>query len=158
MEKNTKELTISRIFDAPRELVFKAWTDPELLAKWWGPRGVTNPECEVDAQVGGAIHITMLAGEELGPLAGQRWPMKGTFIELTPPDRIVFSNQAVDENDNVLIDGITTVIFEEKDSKTIMTLHVIARGISAESPQMLAGMNQGWSESIDKLTELLEKS
>jgi uncharacterized protein YndB with AHSA1/START domain len=53
------ELAITRIFDAPRELVFKAWTVPEMMAKWWGPKGVTNPICEVDAKVGGKIYIVI---------------------------------------------------------------------------------------------------
>ncbi len=60
----TKELILTRILDAPRELVFKAWTDPKMLAEWWGPKGVTNPICEIDAKVGGKIHIVMLAGRE----------------------------------------------------------------------------------------------
>ena len=62
-----KELTITRIFDAPRDLVWKAWTDQKILQKWWGPKGVTNPICEWDARLGGNIYIVMLAGKELGP-------------------------------------------------------------------------------------------
>ena len=61
-----RELTITRTFDAPRELVWKAWTDPKMLERWWGPRGVTNPTCEFDATKGGEIYIVMEAGKELG--------------------------------------------------------------------------------------------
>jgi len=156
-QDNTKELTLTRVFDAPRELVFKAWTDPQLLAQWWGPRGVTNPVSEVDLKVGGALHVVMLAGAELGPMAGQRWPMQGIFKEIQAPEKLVFSNQAIDEDGKVLIDGLTTVVFEEQGDKTKLTLHVTAKGISPESPQMLAGMNQGWTESIDKLGEFLQE-
>lgn len=71
MEKPIKEFTITRMFDAPRELVWKAWTDQKLIRKWWGPRGVTNPTCEWDARPGGKIDLVMLAGKELGQFAGQ---------------------------------------------------------------------------------------
>ncbi len=154
-EQPTKEVVITRVFNAPRELVFKAWTDPALLAQWWGPRGVTNPECEIDVRVGGAIHVVMLAGDELGGLAGQRWPMKGVFQEIEAPGKIVFTNQAVDEDGNVLIDALTTVVLEDEDGKTKLTLTNTAKGVAPQAPQMLEGMEAGWSQSIDKLTELL---
>lgn len=149
------EVTITRTFDAPRELVFKAWTDPEIMAKWWGPKGVTNPTCEIDAKVGGRIRIVMLAGKELGPLAGQRWPMKGIFKEVKPPERLVFVNQAVDEDDNILIDALTTVTFEEENGKTKMTMKTAAKGVSTQAPKMLEGMETGWRQSFDKLVENL---
>ncbi len=155
-QTETKELILTRIFNAPRELVFKAWTDPKMMAKWWGPKGVSNPICEIDAKVGGKIHIVMLAGKELGPFAGQRWPMNGTFQEIKPPERLVFVNQAVDENDNLLIDGLTTVTFEEENGKTKMIMKTIAKGISAQSPKMLEGMEAGWSQSFDKLADSLK--
>jgi uncharacterized protein YndB with AHSA1/START domain len=154
-DENIKELTLEKELDAPRELVWKAWTDPELLAKWWGPRGVTNPECEVDLRPGGTIRVVMLAGEELGEMAGQRWPMQGTFKEIKAPEKLVFLNQAVDEDGKVLIDGITTVTFEEKDGKTKLTVHVTAKAMAPIAEQMIAGMNQGWSQSLDKLSELM---
>lgn len=157
MAENTKQLTLTRVFDAPRELVFKAWTDPGMVAQWWGPQGVTNPTCEIDAKVGGKLHIVMLAGEELGPMAGQRWPMRGVFQEIEEPERLVFVNQAVDENDNVLLDGITTVTFEEENGKTKLTMHAAVKGVSPQAPQMLAGMEAGWSQSLDKLGELVTK-
>lgn len=152
-----KELTITRIFDAPRELVFRAWTDPQLLAQWWGPRGVTNPECEIDLRVGGSIRVVMLAGEVLGELAGQRWPMQGVFQEIREPEKLVFKNQAVDEQGNVLLDGLTTVTFEEATGQTKLTLHTSAKGSTPQAAQMLEGMNAGWTQSIDKLSELINK-
>ncbi|MDE1762123.1 MAG: SRPBCC domain-containing protein, partial [Candidatus Micrarchaeota archaeon] len=97
MANEPKELRITRTFDAPRDIVWKAWTDPKLVQKWWGPRGVTNPVCEVDARVGGRIRIVMKAGAELGPMAGQEWPMNGTFTEVTPKSRLSFSSGALDD-------------------------------------------------------------
>jgi len=157
MAENERELTLVKEFDAPRELVWKFWTDPELLAKWWGPRGVTNPECEVDLRPGGTIRVVMLAGAELGELAGQRWPMQGTFKEVVEPEKLVFVNQALSEEGEVLIDGLTTVTFEEQGGKTKMTLHTVARAVAPPAEQMIAGMNEGWSQSLDKLTELVNK-
>lgn len=154
-EESTRELTLVRIFDAPRELVWRAWTDPQLMAKWWGPSGVTNPTCEIDASVGGKMYIVMLAGEELGSMAGQRWPMRGIFQELQEPERLVFKNQAVDEEENVLIDGLTTVTFEEEGGKTKMTMITTAKAVSPRAPQMLEGMEAGWSQSFDKLGVLM---
>ncbi len=71
-----KELILTRTFTASRELAWKAWTEEKLVATWWGPNGVTNPICRVDAQPGGEIYIVMLAGDELGSMKGSRWPMK----------------------------------------------------------------------------------
>lgn len=79
-----RELDITRTFDASLDIVWRAWTDSKLVAKWWGPRGVTNPVCEVDAMPGGKINIVMLAGKELGPAEGMKWPMIGVFKEVTP--------------------------------------------------------------------------
>jgi len=155
MAEQTRELTLTRVFDAPRELVWRAWTEPELMAKWWGPNGVTNPTCELDAKVGGKMYIVMLADETLGPLAGQRWPMRGEFQEVQEPERLVFKNQAVDENDHVLIDGLTTVTFEEEGGKTKMTMTTVAKAMAPPAPQMLDGMEAGWTQSLEKLGELV---
>jgi uncharacterized protein YndB with AHSA1/START domain len=157
-EANEKELTLTKVFDAPRELVWRYWTEPELLAQWWGPRGVTNPESEVDLRPGGTIRIVMLAGEELGPMAGQRWPMQGTFQEIKAPEKLVFSNQAVDEAGNVLIDGLTTVTLEAEEGKTRMTMHTVAKAVAPPAEQMIEGMTQGWTESLDKLMETVGRS
>jgi len=153
---NEKTIIIERVFNAPREKVWRAWTDPAELAEWWGPKGVTTPECRVDARVGGEIYAVMLAGPELGPMKGQRWPMQGVFKEVVENEKLVFANNAVAEDGTVLIEGETTVLFEDTGvGKTKMTL--IARGVgkAPEAPQMLAGMQQGWSESIDKLGMLI---
>jgi uncharacterized protein YndB with AHSA1/START domain len=149
------ELTINRLFSAPREQVFKAWTDPTLVAKWWGPHGVTNPTCEVDARPGGKINIVMLAGEELGELKGAEWPMEGVFQEVTPPEKLVYSSSAIMDGKPIL-QTINTVTFEEAgNNQTMMTLHVVVTEATAEAEAPLAGMNMGWSQSVDKLAVLL---
>ena len=156
--QNGRELTITRIFDAPRELVWKAWTDPKLVEKWWGPRGVSNPVCKLDAKPNGMIHIVMLAGEELGELEGQRWPMSGTFQELTPPGRLVFTSSAIEDAAGVpQLENRVTVTFEEElGNKTKMTLHVVVTKAGPGTEGPLSGMEMGWTQSIEKLGEMLE--
>jgi uncharacterized protein YndB with AHSA1/START domain len=153
-ENNNRELTITRIFDAPRELVFKAWTDPGLVAQWWGPEGVTNPVCNLDVQPGGAIEIVMLAGEQLGELKGSEWPMKGTFQEISPPEKIVYTSSAIMDG-KPIIESTNTVTFEEVDGKTKLTLTVIVTKATPEAEGPLSGMKIGWSQSIDKLAKLI---
>ena len=140
-----RELTITRVLAAPRELVFKAWTDPAHLARWWGPKGFTNPVCEVDARVGGALRIVMRSPD------GGEYPMKGEFREVVAPARLVFTNIAIDQDGSHMIEGLTTVTFAAQGDKTLMTLHTRAVGVIALSAQMLDGMEEGWTESIDKL-------
>jgi uncharacterized protein YndB with AHSA1/START domain len=106
-----RELVITRVFDAPRELVFQAWIDPKHLSQWWGPKGFINPVCEVDARVGGAWRIVMRAPD------GAEYPGGGVYLEIVEPERLVFTNVAVDKNGNPILDGLTTVTFAELDAK-----------------------------------------
>ncbi len=156
-EESKKELTLTRVFDAPRELVFKAWTDPELVQQWWGPRGVTNPTCEWEARPGGNIHIVMLAGEELGSFKGQEWPMTGEFKEVQGPEKLVFVANAIVDGKAVM-ENLTTVTFEEKDGKTQMTVHIVVTKTTPEAAGPLQGMEMGWNQQLDKLGEFLQKA
>jgi uncharacterized protein YndB with AHSA1/START domain len=155
--QSKRELTLTRVFDTPRELVWKAWTDPKVVTKWWGPRGVTTPVCEVDARPGGGIHIVMLAGKELGSFAGQRWPMKGTFSELTPPERLAYVSSAMDDKQGVLLEARNTLTLEELGGRTRMTLRIAVTRISPGGEFALAGMEAGWNQSLDKLGEELAR-
>jgi uncharacterized protein YndB with AHSA1/START domain len=155
MGKPIKELTITRIFDAPREMVWKAWTDQNLLKQWFGPRGVTNPVCEVDARKGGIIYIVMEAGPELGPAKGMRWPMRGTFDEVVPCERFVFTGHALDDEQGIMLENRQTVTLEDVDGKTKMTLHVAVTMVTKNAGQAIAGMTAGFSQQIDKLGEFL---
>ncbi|HLL26843.1 MAG TPA: SRPBCC domain-containing protein [Xanthobacteraceae bacterium] len=144
-----REITITRVFNAPRERVFKAWTDPKELAQWWGPKGFTNPVCEVDAKPGGALRIVMRAPD------GGEYPMKGVFQEVVPPARLVFTNIALDGEGNHIIEGITTVIFEDQGGKTKLTLHTGGVATVDYAAAYLNGTEAGWTQSIDKLQALL---
>ena len=151
----TKEITLTRTFDAPREKVWSAWTNASEVQAWWGPRGTTIPVCELDAQVGGKMHIVMLAGPELGPMAGQKWPMQGIFQTVDGPNTLVFTNQALDDNGSVIIDGLTTAIFEDVSGKTKLTVTTGGSSDAPQAAQMLGGMEQGWNQQLDKLAEYL---
>jgi uncharacterized protein YndB with AHSA1/START domain len=140
---------IVRVFDAPRALVWQAWTDPKMMAQWFGPRHFTSSVPELDARAGGALRIVMHGPD------GNDYPMKGVFLEVVPPSRLVFTNIALDHDGNHLLEGETTVTLTEQDGKTTMTLKSHAVGRVAIAPQMLAGMNAGWNQSIDKLGELV---
>jgi uncharacterized protein YndB with AHSA1/START domain len=150
-----KELTLTRTFDAPLELVWKAWTDQELVSKWWGPNGVTNPTCEIDATPGGIFHIVMLAGADLGPMAGQKWPMLGSFTEVQEPEKLVITSSALDEHDQPFIENTFTVTFKEVDQKTTVTVHVEVTKAAESAKMALQGMEMGWNQQLDKLVQFV---
>jgi len=155
MEKPIKEFTITRLFDAPQELVWKAWTDQKLIQRWWGPRGVTSPTCEWDARPGGRINIVMLAGKELGPFAGQKWPMNGVFNEVTPQSRLVFTSNALDDVRDILLESLVTVDLEAVGKKTKMNLRFTVTKAGPKAEFALKGAEGGWNQQIDKLSEMV---
>src|SRR2546428_7179157 len=110
-----RELAFTRTFAAPREIVFKMWTDPKHMAQWWGPHGFTNPVCELDVRPGGAIRIEMRDSE------GTVYPMTGTFREIVRPERLVFTAEALDQNGTPVLEVLNTVTFEEKTGTTPLT-------------------------------------
>lgn len=140
------DLVITRVFDAPRELVFRAWTDREQVAQWWGPNGFTNPVCEIDVRVGGAIRIHMRAPN------GVVYPMTGVFEEIVEPERLVFVSHALDEQGSSMFDIKNTVLFAEQHGKTKLTLQARVLTTTALAPQYLKGMEMGWTQSLDRLS------
>ncbi len=121
------------------------------MAQWFGPRGFTSSVPELDVRVGGNLRIVMHGPD------GNDYPMKGVFREVVPPERLVFSNIAVDNDGNHLLEGETTVILEAQGAKTKLTLRTYAKGLVPMAPQMLAGMEAGWSQSLDKMEELVAR-
>jgi uncharacterized protein YndB with AHSA1/START domain len=144
-----RELVITRVFDAPRRLVFKMWTDPKHLAQWWGPHRFTNPVCELDVRPGGAILIHMRGPD------GTVHPMSGVFREIVEPERLVFTTAVDDANGNRLLEGHNVVTFAERGGKTTLTLQARAVGFVAIAAKMLNGMEAGWTQSIDRLEALV---
>ncbi len=146
-----REITATRIFDAPRELVWQAWTDPEHLARWWGPEGFSNPVCEVDLRPGGAIHIVMRAPD------GAEHPMRGIFREIAKPERLVFTAFPVDPAGNPLLEQHTVISFADRGGKTELTVRASAVAVAPIAAQFLKGMDAGWTQSIDRLERLVTK-
>src|SRR5260370_32009472 len=121
------ELVLTRVFDAPRELVFKVWTDPKHVARWWGPHRFTNPVCELDLRPGGAILIHIRSPD------GIVYPMTGVFQEVVPPERLVFTSAALDSDGNPMFEVLTTVTFAVEGGKTqqILRARVIRKTAQA---------------------------
>ncbi len=151
MEEN-RELIIIREFDVPADVLWKYWTDARLIQQWWGPKGVTNPICEWHAEPKGIIHIVMLAGKELGQMSGQEWPMTGEFLEVKEPKKLVFTSRAI-MNGKPILENAVTVVFEEENGKTRMTVRIVVTKTTPEAEGPLQGMQMGWNQQIDKLQE-----
>jgi len=145
-----RELTLTRVFDAPRDLVFKAWTEPEHLKQWWGPRGFTTPACEVDLRAGGTWKIVMRF-----PDGVNEHTMQAVYREIVPPERLSFTNVALDKDGNRLLEGITSITFEELGGKTKLTMYTRMTGLVPYSDRMLEGMEPGWSQTLERLGEAL---
>ena len=145
----TREVTLTRIIDAPRALVWAAWTEPKHMAQWWGPHQFTNPVCEMDVRPGGKMLIHMKAPD------GTVYPMTGTFTEVVKPERLVFKAFAESIDGTKYLESVTEVTFEEQDGRTQLTVNAKARGLHPMAPQMLAGMDAGWAQSLERLAELV---
>jgi len=150
-------LVITRIFDAPRELVWKAWTDAEQMMRWWGPIPFTAPVCKIDLRVGGKYLFCMRSPE------GQDFWSTGTYKEITPVERLVYTDSFSDAAGNVVaateygmsedfpLEQIVTVTLDAQDGKTKMTLS--HAGIPAGEMEEMT--RAGWGTSFDKLAASL---
>jgi len=144
------ELVITRLFDAPRELVFKAWTEPERVAQWWGPHGFTSPVCELDVRPGGAMLITMRSPD------GDVYPMQGIFHEIVAPERLVFTTRTLeDKAGNFRLEVLHTVTLADLGGKTRLTLQARVVKSTPEAAGLLTGMEEGWIQGLERLAESL---
>jgi uncharacterized protein YndB with AHSA1/START domain len=140
-----RELTITRIFDAPRALVFKTWSMPEHMAHWWGPSGYTLPACEMDFRSGGSYRLCMRSPE------GKEFRVRGVYREIAAPERIVMAGGWEDEQGKVAYETTTTITFEDLGGKTKLTLH---NGLF-ESKASRDSHRGGWNASIERLAQYL---
>jgi uncharacterized protein YndB with AHSA1/START domain len=156
------ELVIARVFDAPRELVFRAWTEPERLARWWGPKGFTMGVVSLDLRPGGIFLYS-----QRDPDGHEMWG-KFVYREITPPERLVFVSSFSDEQGNTVrapfspdfpLEVLSTVTFVEHEGKTSLTLQGMPH--AATEPErrwfegFLGSMRQGWAGTLDQLAEYL---
>jgi uncharacterized protein YndB with AHSA1/START domain len=146
-----RTLVVSRVFDAPRDVVYRAWTDPKQVAQWFPPKDFTAPVCEVDARPGGVFRIVMKAppGE---PLNGAEFPGEGKFTEVVPNERIAFTFAG---EGNVPPPLLMTVLFEAQGHKTKVTVRQETQTVEAYQVLVKTGASEGLNESFDKLADLL---
>jgi uncharacterized protein YndB with AHSA1/START domain len=165
LPKMSDDFVITRELDAPRDLVFKAWTEPERLAQWWGPKGVTMVSTKVDLRPGGIFHYGMR-----GPDGRKMWG-KFVYREIVPPKRMVFIVSFSDENGGVTrhpmapawpLEMINTLTLTEHDGKTTLTLCGAPYAATEEERATFkAGhksMQQGFTGTFDQLAEYLARS
>ncbi len=148
-----RKLIISRIIDAPRERVFKAWTDPELLKQWFAPLPYTTPVAELDVRPGGANLIVMR------DLAGNEFPNRGVYLEVVKNERIVFTNAyttAWEPSEKPFMTVILT--FEDEGGKTKYTARVLHWTVADREAHEKMGFHQGWGQCADQLVALVTKS
>lgn len=141
-----REVVMTRVFDAPRRLVYDAFSKPELLQRWFGPHGWTLPVCEVDHRVGGGFRFVMK-----GP-AGQEMGMRGTYRELNPPERSVH----MESFDDFPGESQVTTVFTEQDGRTTLTVTVLYESREVRDAVIKSGMEHGAAESYDRLADLLQ--
>jgi uncharacterized protein YndB with AHSA1/START domain len=146
---NEQELVLTRTFEAPRALVFKAWTDPKHVQQWWSPHGFTNPVCELDARPGGAIRIHMRAPD------GTVYPMTGEYREVVEPERIVFISAALDSEGKPMFEVLTTVTLAENARRTTLTMRAQVVKTTGKAAQYIAGMEVGWTQSLERFAKHL---
>lgn len=157
-----REIVITRFIAAPRALVFRAWTDPQHLAQWWGPHGFSNPVCEVDPRPGGAIRIVMRSPE------GGDFPCAGVFLEIAEPERLVMTMAAVEHPDDWQdllnrargnADGkgdpdlrmVNTVTFEEAGGKTMLTIVTRFESVTDRDAALKLGHAEGMTQSLERM-------
>jgi uncharacterized protein YndB with AHSA1/START domain len=144
------DLVLTRTLNAPRELVFNAWVDPVHFAKWWSPKGFTNKVRTLDARPEGVIDVDMIGPDGIPFLMG------GTFHEVVPPEKVVFTTRGFHKPSGEWdLEVLNTVTFVEEGGKTVLTLDVRVLKSTPELAGPLAGMGEGWNQSLDKLEELV---
>jgi uncharacterized protein YndB with AHSA1/START domain len=146
VESAERELVITRVFDAPRSLVFKAWTDPEHRARWMGPKGFTGEVIKMDVQPGGEYRFYMRS-----PEGNDHW-QQGVFREIVEPERLVLTYAWADADGRpTRPETLLTLNFEEHDGKTKLTLHqALFESVSARDAH-----RGGWSSSFERLADCL---
>ena len=144
--KSERELVVTRTFNGPARIVFEAWTKPELFKQWWVPKsfGVSLLSCEADVRVGGTYRFVF------GNAASNAMEFFGTYIEVTPHSRLVWTN---DEGGDGQV--ITTVTFEEKGGKTLLVMHDLYPSKEALDEAIATGSMGGYDETFTQLDELL---
>ena len=140
-----RELVITRVFDAPRELVWRAWTEPAAAVKWWGPKGFTVPDYKTDSRPGGAWRVCMRSPE------GEDHWAHGVYREIVAPERLVFTYAFEDATGKPGHETLVTVTFAELGEKTKLTVHqAVFESVTVRDEHV-----RGWTEALDRLAGYL---
>ena len=163
--KTKQEFVISRTFDAPRELVWKAFTEPERMKQWWGPKGFTVKVSRMDLRPGGTYHYCLIA-----PDGKEMWG-RMVYREIVPPERLVFINSFSDEKGGITrhpmsptwpLELLSTLTFDEQKGKTTLTVRWIPINETDEEWKTFdagrGSMTQGWTGTMEQLGGYLEKA
>jgi uncharacterized protein YndB with AHSA1/START domain len=143
-EQTALTFTVTRVLDAPRELVWKAWTDPEQVAKWWGPRGTTTPLSSIamDLRPGGHCRMTMVSDTD-----GAEYPVNGEYLEVVEPERLAWRDEGFEGGSA----AVMTITFNDLAGKT----EIVIYGEAEVSEELREMAERGWASSVDRLDELL---
>jgi uncharacterized protein YndB with AHSA1/START domain len=140
-----RRLVVARSYDAPRALVFAAWTEPDHMKHYWGPAGWSLPTCEVDPRPGGAFSYTMRSPE------GDEHRVEGVISEIDPPRRLVILNELGGDGNHPPVRVTTIVTFEERDGRTLVSVDTTASADSGTIDAATEGMEPHWNEHLDRL-------
>jgi uncharacterized protein YndB with AHSA1/START domain len=145
--KSDRELVVTRTFNGPARIVFEAWTKPELFKRWWAPKsfGLTMLSCEMDVRVGGTYRLVFGHPSSEQPMA-----FFGSYIEVTPNSRIVWTNDEGGEGG-----AVTTVTFEQRGIETLVVMHDLYPSKEALDAAIASGNTGGTGETFAQLDELL---
>jgi uncharacterized protein YndB with AHSA1/START domain len=150
-----RTLTVTRVFDAPRDLVYRAWTDPKEFGKWFPPIGFSAARCELDVRPGGTLRMDMKGGADAGEFAGVVFPGKGVYREVVPNERLSFTFEGEDAAAQPQI--LMTVVFEDEGRRTKLTIYQVAKTVADYEELLKIGATEGLGQSLDKLAALLER-
>jgi len=146
-QRNEFTVEATRLLPVARERVFACWTRAEHLSHWFGPRRYTVHSCETDARRGGVFRLCMRSPE------GREFWVNGRYAEVVTPERLVIECTATDEHGAHMLEEVIRVTFTVEGDGTRLTLQATAGGSGEKAAKALSGMEQGWSETLDRLGE-----
>jgi uncharacterized protein YndB with AHSA1/START domain len=147
-----RELVLTRLIDAPREKLYRAWTDPELLKRWFAPLPYTTPHAEFDLRPGGSTLIVMRGPD------GNEFPNRGTYLEIVENERLVFTDAYTGDWQPSEKPFMTVIVtFEPEAGKTRYTARVRHWSVADREAHEKMGFHQGWGQCADQLAALAAK-
>ncbi len=148
MSRRRSRVVITRDYDAPARLLFEAWSKPEHLKKWFGPKGWPLTMCEMDFRVGGRFRFAMT-----GPSGVQNTPFGGEYLEIVPEPEDRLRQRASRQPGAEKM--IMTVTFDEKDGQTTLTIHTLFASVAMKNEHVGVGFEQGINSGLDQLGDLV---